>query len=206
MNDKEKLEMIEMCVAAHHTGQALEYFDDNSGFNAPAWVDASNNLGTIIGTILDGGIYRIANKRTTYLDDALMLVKANGYEVVKKEPEVNKFVPFVGQIISVWDQSYESRVTCHFSYMANKRFMCTSGCGKELDTEAWLNCEPIPCLVQFQPIEQLENGIHKNINLRFENGVIVYIDSLIYPFRLGELDLHYSLKTEQIIGFQKLDN
>lgn len=87
MNDKEKLDMIDTCCKALADGKKLWlHIGDDT-------VLCSNVYTHIIENILHGPgefAYTIKDEDVTPLDAALKLVAENGYEVVKKEPEVKE--------------------------------------------------------------------------------------------------------------------
>lgn len=93
---------------------------------------------------------------------AIEVLEAAGHTVtLKKEPVLETFKPFKGQIV-------RTAINHHvfmFARMDKDMFVSNNG-------DRYTNCEPIPGLVQFQPWSELDLKYTGRLNVLYENGQI----------------------------------
>lgn len=147
MNNEQKLEMINMCVAALLERKQLHLSVANN------WVDSHNNISDVVRNIVTYNMqYRVK-------------------PAVKKEPEPEKFKPFKGQIVRVTDiHNPERRYTRKFSHMKEGRFVCHMDETNPDSFISWDYCWPIPNVVQFRPMSELDPEYDGKLNVLYANG------------------------------------
>lgn len=117
---------------------------------------------------------------------AIEVLEAAGHTVMlKKNPEPKKFVPFKGQIVRTAINHY----VFMFTRMDKDMFVSNNG-------DSYTNCEPIPNVVQFQPISELDPAYDGPINILYANGRI----TSHWRYAICVLKLDWAP-----VGFQKLE-